>query len=107
MTNRAKSDTETVDQQVRLHVFHQAAETGHVPKPDEIAVGLGRPQLEVEESLYRPAVLAALTAGSRVVPDRRTCWPELVVCWVQPPTAARSRHPGTPQMRDQVPGSEE
>jgi hypothetical protein len=38
MTDRAQSDTETVDQQVRLHVFHPAAETGHVPKPDEIAV---------------------------------------------------------------------
>jgi proline iminopeptidase len=59
----------SVDQQLRLHVFHQAAETGHVPKPDEMAVGLGQPQLEVEESLYR---LLAVVVPHRAAQRSRT-----------------------------------
>ncbi len=77
MTDQAKSDTETVDREVRLHVFHQAAETAHVPKPGEIAAVLGRPQLEVEASLHRLGAsrLLVLAPGTTNV-------------WVAPPFCA-------------------
>ena len=73
MSDQATSRAEVVDQQVRLYAFRQAAETAHIPKPDEIAAGLGLPQLEVEESLHRLAasrllVLAPGTANVWVAP---------------------------------------
>lgn len=73
MSDQAESDSEVLDRAVRLHVLQQAAETARVPKPDEIAVALGRPQSEVEESLHRLAarrllVLAPGTANVWVAP---------------------------------------
>ncbi len=55
MSRRATSDTDTLDQAVRLHVFRQVAETAHVPRPGEIATALGQPQPEVEEAIHRLA----------------------------------------------------
>jgi Alkylmercury lyase len=73
MTDQATSVTETVDREVRLHVFHQAAETARVPKSEEIAAALDLSPPEVEESLYRLAashllVLAPGTANVWVAP---------------------------------------
>jgi hypothetical protein len=53
MTVQAGSDTDAFDQDVRLYVFRQAAETARVPSPGETAAALGRPQPEIEESLRR------------------------------------------------------
>ncbi len=73
MADSIASNTEALDRAVRLHVFRQAAETAHVPKPDEIAAALGRPLLEVEEALRRLAaarllVLAPGTANVWLAP---------------------------------------
>lgn len=40
---------------VRLHVFRQAADTGHVPQPPQIATALGRPVADIEQSLRQLA----------------------------------------------------
>lgn len=55
MVVQAGSDTDAFDREVRLYVFGQAADTGHVPRPGEIAAALARPQPEIEESLRRLA----------------------------------------------------
>jgi hypothetical protein len=55
MTDRRGSEAETLDQDVRLHVFRQAADTARVPSPGETASALGRPQPEIEGSLRRLA----------------------------------------------------
>ena len=55
MAAEAGSGTEALDREVRLFVFRQAADTGRVPKPDEIATALGRPQPEVEDAILRLA----------------------------------------------------
>ncbi len=73
MADSVASSTEELDRAVRLHVFHQAAETAHVPKPGEIAAALGRPLLEVEEALRRLAaarllILAPGTANVWLAP---------------------------------------
>ncbi len=92
MTGQVESDIDTLDRAVRLSVFRQTAETARVPKPDEIAVALGRAEPEVEESLRRLAasrvlVLApgtanvwlappfcAVPADFRVLVEGRTYW---------------------------------
>ena len=55
MAAQAGTGTEALDREVRVFVFRQAADTGRVPKPDEIAAALGRPQPEVEEAIRRLA----------------------------------------------------
>ncbi len=60
MTAQAPSDADALDGEVRRHLFRQAADTGRLPKPDEIAQALGRPQSEIEESLRRLAAGHAL-----------------------------------------------
>ncbi len=55
MTDQMSSEADTLDQDVRLYVFRQAADTTRVPGPGEIAAALGRPQSEIEESLRRLA----------------------------------------------------
>jgi hypothetical protein len=55
MTGQADTGTEALDREVRVFVFRQAADTGRVPKPDEIAAALGRPQPEVEDAIRRLA----------------------------------------------------
>ena len=77
MTDQATSVTETVDREVRLHVFRQAAETAHVPTPDEIATALGLPRLAVEESLHRLAASHLLVLA-----------PGMANVWVAPPFCA-------------------
>ena len=55
MAAQAGTGTEALDREVRVFVFRQAADTGRVPRPGEIATALGRPQPEVEESIRRLA----------------------------------------------------
>ena len=77
MSDQATSRTEALDQQMRLYVFQQVADTAHVPKPDEIAAGLGRSQVEVEASLQRLAASHLLVLA-----------PGMANVWVAPPFCA-------------------
>lgn len=52
--------TDALDRDVWLHIFRHAAETAHVPRADEVAAALGRPQPEIEESIQRLAAGHAL-----------------------------------------------
>ncbi|CAN5732884.1 hypothetical protein BH24ACI4_BH24ACI4_29250 [soil metagenome] len=51
MTEAAADRAEEFARSVRIYVFRQAAETGHVPQPPRIAEALQQPQAEVEEAL--------------------------------------------------------
>ena len=66
MSDQAAATVEERDQEVRLHVFHQTAEQASAPTPEEMAAALGRPRLEVEESLRRLAAnrLLVLAPGT-------------------------------------------
>lgn len=55
-----ETGTETLDRDVRLYIFRQAAETAHLPRASEIAAALGRSQPEIEESIQRLAAGHAL-----------------------------------------------
>ncbi len=55
MTDQTNLDADTLDQDVRLYVFREAADTTRVPSPGEIASALSRSQPEIEESLRRLA----------------------------------------------------
>jgi hypothetical protein len=54
MTQQADA-TDALARDVRLYVFGEAADTGRVPQPHEIATALGRSQVEVEQALRRLA----------------------------------------------------
>ena len=51
MTEAAADRAEEFARSVRIYVFRQATETGHVPQPPRIAEALQQPQAEVEEAL--------------------------------------------------------
>jgi hypothetical protein len=51
----ASAVTESLASEVRLYVFREAAETGRVPQPPQIAAGLGRPPAEVVQALKQLA----------------------------------------------------
>ena len=55
MAERADTGRAALDHDVRVHVFRQAADTGRVPLPAEIAAALGRPQPEVDDAIRRLA----------------------------------------------------
>jgi hypothetical protein len=78
MANQSVADADALDRDVRLFVFGQAADTARIPIPTEIAVGLGRPQTEVEESLRR------LAAGRVVIlaPNSLNIWAANPFCAV-------------------------
>jgi integrase len=54
MTQQAEA-TDALARDVRLYVFGEAADTGRVPQPPEIATALERSQVEVEQALRRLA----------------------------------------------------
>ena len=60
MSDQTGSGTDALDRDVRVHLFREAAETARMPRPDEIAAALGRPQPEVEEALRRLAAARVL-----------------------------------------------
>ncbi len=78
MTGQTGSDADALDQDVRLYVFHQAADTTRVPSPGEIASALGRPRSEIEESLRR------LAAGRVLIlaPNSTNIWAANPFCAV-------------------------
>lgn len=55
MAGYPNSDSEALDRDVRVHVYRQAADSGRVPLPTEVATALGRPRAEVEDSIRRLA----------------------------------------------------
>lgn len=77
MTSQA-ADPAALDQQVRLHVFGQAAATARVPQVAEIAGALERSTAEVEASLLR------LAAGRVLIlaPNSTTIWAPNPFCAV-------------------------
>ncbi len=78
MTDQTNSNADTLDQDVRLYVFRQAADTARVPRPGEIASALSRPQPEIEESLRR------LAAGRVLIlaPNTTNIWAANPFCAV-------------------------
>jgi hypothetical protein len=72
---------------VRLHVFGEAADTGRVPQPPEIAAALGRSQAEVEEALRR------LAAGKVLIlaPNDGNIWAANPFCAVPSPFRVEAR----------------
>jgi len=78
MTDQMSSEADTLDQDVRLYVFRQAADTTRVPGPGEIASALGRPHPEIEESLRR------LAAGRVLIlaPNSTNIWAANPFCAV-------------------------
>ena len=91
-TSPAETTAEGVAREVRLYVFGQAAETGRVPQPPQIAETLRRTPLEVEGALKhlaagRALILApndgniwaanpfcAVPSGFRVLAGGKTYW---------------------------------
>ncbi len=78
MTDQTGSDADTLDQDVRLYVFRQAADTARVPSPAEIASRLDCSQPEIEESLRR------LAAGRVLIlaPNTTNIWAANPFCAV-------------------------
>ncbi len=78
MTDQSGSDADTLDQDVRLYVFRQAADTARVPSPAEIASTLDCSQPEIEESLRR------LAAGRVLIlaPNTTNIWAANPFCAV-------------------------
>lgn len=76
-----------VAREVRLHVFREAAETGQVPQPPQIAGALGRPQPEVEQALRH------LAAGKVLIlaPNSGDIWAANPFCAVPSPFRVDAR----------------
>ncbi len=55
MSDHGNTADGSLDMDVRVHVFRQAADTGRVPLPAEIAAALGRPRPEVVDAIRRLA----------------------------------------------------
>ncbi len=88
MTDQTGSGADSLDRDVRLYVFRQAADTARVPSPDQIASALGQPQSEIEESLRR------LAAGRVLIlaPNTTNIWAANPFCAV--PSNFRVSTPG-------------
>jgi hypothetical protein len=78
MTDQIGLDADTLDQDVRLYVFRQAADTTRVPSSGEIASALSRPQPEIEGSFLR------LAAGRVMIlaPNTTNIWAANPFCAV-------------------------
>ncbi len=70
MASQTPSDADALDQDVRIHVFRQSADTARIPTPADIARALGRVQEEIEESLRRLAAARVLI----LAPGTATIW---------------------------------
>lgn len=84
--------THSIAQDVRIHLFQQAAATARIPQAAEIAAALGRPESEVRQALHELAagkvlILApndgniwaanpfcAVPSGFRVTADGKRYW---------------------------------
>lgn len=76
-----------VVREVRLYILGEAAETGHVPQPPEIAAGLGRSPQEVERALR------VLAAGKVLIlaPNDGNIWAANPFCAVPSPFRVEAR----------------
>ena len=63
MTERAK-DPDTLPRDVRIHIFREAAATGHVPQAPAISRALGRPEADVRAALRELAAAKVLILAS-------------------------------------------
>ena len=79
--------TDAFARDVRIYVFGEAANTGRVPQPPEIAAALGRSQAEVEEALRR------LAAGKVLIlaPNDGNIWAANPFCAVPSPFRVEAR----------------
>ena len=78
---------ETFAREVRLYVFREAADTGRVPQPPQIAAALGHPQPEVEQALRQ------LAAGKVLIlaPNDGNIWAANPFCAVPSPFRVDAR----------------
>ena len=78
---------ETFAREVRLYVFREAADTGRVPQPPQIAAALGHPQPEVEQALRQ------LAAGKVLIlaPNDGNIWAANPFCAVPSPFRVDTR----------------
>lgn len=75
---QSSSPSDALIQEIRLHVFSQAAETGAVPQAQQIAAALGHPQAQVEAALKQ-------LAGGKVLilaPNNGNIWAANPFCAV-------------------------
>lgn len=72
---------------IRLHVFREAAGTGRVPQPPQIAAALGCPQTDVEQALRQ------LAAGKVLIlaPNDGNIWAANPFCAVPSPFRVEAR----------------
>ncbi|HEY7111384.1 MAG TPA: organomercurial lyase [Thermoanaerobaculia bacterium] len=79
--------SEDFAREVRLHVFREAAATGRVPQPAEIAAGLERPRADVDRALK------ALAAGRVLIlaPNDGNIWAANPFCAVPSPFLVDAR----------------
>jgi Alkylmercury lyase len=73
--------------EVRIHVLGEAADTGRVPQPPEIAAAMGRSQAEVEQALRH------LAAGKVLIlaPNDGNIWAANPFCAVPSPFRVEAR----------------
>jgi hypothetical protein len=73
--------------EVRLYVFGEAASTGSIPQPPQIAAALGRSQAEVEQALRQ------LAAGKVLIlaPNDGNIWAANPFCAVPSPFRVEAR----------------
>lgn len=92
MTDAGSFDLEAFAREVRIHLFREAAETGRVPQPPEIAAELHRPEEAVvaavkllaaakvlilapnDGTIWAANPFCAVPSGFRVVADAKTYW---------------------------------
>jgi hypothetical protein len=86
MTQQADA-TDALARDVRLYVFGEAADTGRVPQPLDIATALGRSQAEVEQALRQ------LAAGKVLIlaPNDGNIWAANPFCAVPSPFRVEAR----------------
>ena len=78
---------EALAQEVRLHVFRQAAETGRVPQPPQIAAALGRSEAEIAQALKQLATAKVLI----LAPNDGNIWAANPFCAVPSPFRVDTR----------------
>jgi len=73
------TDSEALSHEVRLYVFGEAAATGRVPQPPQIATAIGRSEAEIREALKRLATAKVLI----LAPNDGNIWAASPFCAVQ------------------------
>jgi len=71
-------DIESLARDVRIHVFSEAASTGRVPQPPQLAAALGRPEAGVRDALKHLAANKVLI----LAPNNGNIWAANPFCAV-------------------------